>query len=254
MCVQSKSKGESAKVMSRCLLVLGAGSELALKVIEKEVGDYDRIIAHYYRSVEKIAELKEKFGEKIIPIQADFSSLESTERFVQELKKYTDIDSVLHLPANRIQYNKIYKTDWKAVQLELDVQLRSIWMVISRIMGNMIERKTGRIVFVLSSCTANVPPKFLGGYTTSKYALLGLMKALSSEYAEKGIMVNAVSPGMMDTKFLEFIPDFVKEDTKNKNPLKRFANPDDILAVIEMLLSDKNTFITGQNIIVNGGE
>lgn len=252
--MSGQSKGGGAEIMSKSLLVLGAGSDLASKVIEKEIFNYDQILAQYYKSEQRIKELQERFGEKIVPIQADFSNMESTEKFVEQLKQYKDIEGILHLAANKIKYNKIHKIEWEVVQEEINVQLRSIWLIINQVMGNMIKRKSGRIVFVLSSCTVNVPPRFLGSYTCCKYALLGLMKGLAAEYAEKGILVNAVSPGMMNTKFLEYIPEFVKEDTMNKNPLKRLTNAEDVLPVIELLLGEANTFITGQNIVISGGE
>ena len=59
---------------------------------------------------------------------------------------------------------------------------------------------------MLTSCTTNIPPKYLASYVTSKYALLGLVKALSNEYADKGIRINGISPSMIETKFLENIP------------------------------------------------
>lgn len=68
---------------------------------------------------------------------------------------------------------------------------------------NMAKKKYGRIVFMLTSCTINNPPKYQSSYVTVKYALLGLMKALAVEYADRGITVNGVSPDMMETKFFQ---------------------------------------------------
>lgn len=240
--------------MSRSLLILGAGSNLAMEVVKSEAEKYDKIILQYYSSSERIDKLQASYGDKIVPFQVDFSDEMSTEQFVEKLKQYKDIESILHLAANKIVYNKAHKTAWEAVMKDMNIQLRSIWKVTNVTMGNMVKRKKGQIVMVLSSCTVNMPPRFLGGYTTCKYALLGFMKALSVEYAEKGIVVNAVSPGMMDTKFLENIPEFVKEDTMNKNPMKRLAKETDVVPMIVSLLSEENTYITGQNIVVSGGE
>lgn len=236
------------------MLILGASSNLASEVVKREVSKYDAILLQYCSSYERIEELRKLYGEKIVPIQADFADESSTEEFVCKIRDYKDVESILHLAANKINYSKIHKTSWENVKLDMDIQLRSIWKAINAVMGNMIKRKKGKIVMVLSSCTANTPPRFLGRYTTCKYALLGFMKALAAEYADKGIVVNAVSPGMMDTKFLENIPEFVKEDTVSKNPMGRLTNEKDVLPVIELLLSDDNTYITGQNIVITGGE
>ena len=118
----------------------------------------------------------------------------------------------------------------------------------------MAKAKEGKIVLGLSSYSLNVPPKFLTSYVMAKYALMGLGKALASEYAAKHIQVNMISPSMMETKFLSQIYRVVVEQTAAANPMKRNASPADIAGVIEYLFSDANTFVTGVNIPITGGE
>ena len=99
-----------------------------------------------------------------------------------------------------------------------------------------------------------MPTKFLSTYVTAKYALLGLGKALAAEYAGRGLQVNMVSPSMMDTKFLENVYGGVVEQSAKNNPQQRNATPEDVASLIEYLFSEANTFITGANIPVTGGE
>jgi 3-oxoacyl-[acyl-carrier protein] reductase len=112
---------------------------------------------------------------------------------------------------------------------------------------------SGKIVFVLSSYTINVPPKALADYVTAKYSLLGLMKALASEYADKGVSINAVSPSMAETRFLSELPAKLVEMTADNHPQKRNARPDDIVPLIQFLLSKESSFITGANVPIAGG-
>ena len=74
---------------------------------------------------------------------------------------------------------------------------------------------------MLSSVTINLPPKALVHYTTIKYALLGLVKSLASEYGNKNIQINALSPSMIETKFLENINEKIIEINAHNHPLKR---------------------------------
>ena len=106
---------------------------------------------------------------------------------------------------------------------------------------------------MLSSYVLGVPPKALTHYTTIKYALLGLVKSLASEYSDKNIQINAVSPSMIDTKFLDNINEKFVELNAYNHPLKRNATVDDIAPIIKMLISKESDYINGINIPVTGG-
>src|SRR6185437_4448338 len=90
---------------------------------------------------------------------------------------------IVHMPAPPLSYTRFKDLTWDRFQLELDVELRSIVQVLSSFAPRMANDRTGKIVFVLSSVCFGVPPKALVHYTTAKYALLGLMRALAAEYA-----------------------------------------------------------------------
>jgi 3-oxoacyl-[acyl-carrier protein] reductase len=117
----------------------------------------------------------------------------------------------------------------------------------------MMKEKYGRVVFMLTSNTVGIPAKYQSSYVTVKYALLGLMKALSAEYADKGITFNGVSPDMMETGFLDNIPDLIIEQNAQNSPLGRNIRIDEVIPVIEYMLSDRGAAMTGQNIAITGG-
>ena len=135
----------------------------------------------------------------------------------------------------------------------MDIELRSIVMVLSKFLPLMAKDGVGKIVFVLSSVCSGVLPKALAHYTTTKYALLGLMKALAAEYADKHVSINAVSPSMTDTAFLSELPAKLVELSAAAHPLKRNASTKDIAPVIKFLLSPAADYICGANIPVTGG-
>jgi 3-oxoacyl-[acyl-carrier protein] reductase len=117
----------------------------------------------------------------------------------------------------------------------------------------MAKNRYGRIVFMLTSCTQNYPAKYQSSYVTVKYALLGLMKSLSVEYANKGITVNGVSPDMMETKFLSDIPEMVLEQNRENSPIGRNVFVGEVTPVICHMLSDMGASMTGQNVGITGG-
>ena len=93
----------------------------------------------------------------------------------------------------------------------------------------MKKEKRGKIIFVLSSVIFSTPPKFWTEYVSMKYALLGLLKSLISEYGEYGIQINGISPSMIDSKLLDNLDPLVKEMSKNSHPLKKLITKKDQL-------------------------
>ena len=117
----------------------------------------------------------------------------------------------------------------------------------------MAKNKYGKILVMLTSCTTNIPPKYLTSYVTSKYALLGLVKSLANEYSDKGIKINGISPSMIETKFLKNIPELLVQQNAMNSPTGSNLCVDDVIPMFEFLLSDKSNSITGQNIAITNG-
>jgi 3-oxoacyl-[acyl-carrier protein] reductase len=116
----------------------------------------------------------------------------------------------------------------------------------------MMRAKTGRIVF-LSSVVGEMGNAGQAVYAASKSALLGLTKTLAREYASRGITVNAVAPGFVDTDMTTSIAGEHRDKLVEGIPLGRTGRPDEVAAAIVFLASDEAGYVTGQTIRVNGG-
>lgn len=90
-------------------------------------------------------------------------------------------------------------------------------------------------------------------YSASKAGLIGLTKSLAKEVGGRGITVNAVAPGFIQTQMTDALPDKVKDSAIERIPLKRFGKPSDVAALIAFLASDEASYITGQVIEISGG-
>ncbi|KSV58819.1 SDR family NAD(P)-dependent oxidoreductase [Acetivibrio ethanolgignens] len=238
----------------KILLVIGASSDVGISYIKRYHGAYQKIIAHYRSSSEKLETLEDIIGEKLVLLKADLSSEEETYRLVEEITSLGEMPThILHLSANKYANYKFQKISWEVFQRDIDVQLRSAVIILNKLLPEMKKKKYGKVVVMLSSCTENIAPSYLSSYVSVKYALLGLVKALASEYAAQGICINGVSPSMMETKMVSEIPSLVVEQNAEKNPQKRNARVEDVCPAIEFLLSEEAGFVTGQNILVSGG-
>lgn len=242
--------------MGKVLLVTGASSEVGIRLIEEIYSDYDRIYMQYRTMNNELQQLIERLEPEcnIVPIQADFSDVESVNNMIDEIKKSTILpDNIVHIPAPKAYNKQFHKDRWENYESGWDISVRSIVLILQAFIANMAKNRYGRIVFMLTSCTNNNPPKFQSSYVTVKYSLLGLMKSLSVEYISKGITVNGVSPDMMETKFLSELPELIVENNRENSPIGRNIYVDEVVPVIQYMLSDSAASMTGQNIVISGG-
>lgn len=240
--------------MEHNLLVLGASSDLATALLPKIAGDFRMIFAHYHQSLDRLRELQKSVPCQIELLQADFASEAETKRLVERVAESgAHITHILHCPSARFVNKHFRKLSWNEYSIMLDTQMRSLYYAASRFVPQMAAYKYGKVVTVLSSFTIGSPPAYANAYITAKYAQLGFIKSLAAEYAGKSVQINAVSPSMIETKFLRDMPHFVAEQNSANHPLKRNATVEDIIPAIEFLLSDQSSFITGQNLLISGG-
>lgn len=187
--------------------------------------------------------------------QADFTDVDSTKEFVTFIAEKNFVPThILHAPAVPINNKRFTELDWTDFDNQLNVQCRSLVIVLQSVIKKMAKAKRGKIIITLSSATVGVPPKFLSNYVTAKYALMGLAKSLAVEYAPKNIQFNMLSPSMMETKFLADVHPSIVEKSALDNPLKRLAAPSDVANLIEFLFSTESDFINGINVPITGGE
>jgi len=135
-----------------------------------------------------------------------------------------------------------------------DVNVKTAFLLFKDSVPMMQERGGGSAVFI-SSIGGFQPIPFLGPYSVSKTALLGLTKALAAECASDDIRVNCVAPGIIKTKFASALTenDSIAEKVLDTVPLNRFGRPDEIGGIVSFLCSDDASYITGENFVVAGG-
>jgi 2-hydroxycyclohexanecarboxyl-CoA dehydrogenase len=151
------------------------------------------------------------------------------------------------------RFTDITFDDWRRV---IDVNLNGIFHCVQAVLPDMIEAGWGRIVNISSSSTHSGQP-YMAAYVAAKSAVNGLTKSLALEYGPKGITVNAVPPGFIDTPMLRnaesrgYLGDV--EQNIERTPVRRIGKPEDIAAACAFLASEEAGYITGQILGVNGG-
>lgn len=136
--------------------------------------------------------------------------------------------------------------DWKDV---LSVTLNGFFQVTRTILKGMLTKRSGRIINIVSTSGQSGMAGQVN-YSAAKAGLIGATKALAAEVGKRNVLVNAVSPGFIETEMIKDIP---KEKVLPMIPLQRFGTPAEVAAAVSFLCSDRSSYITGQIIAVNGG-
>ncbi len=182
----------------------------------------------------------------------DTSNREQTRQVAKEvINKYGEIDVLIN-NAGIIQdalVTKMTEENWDRV---IDVDLKGPFNMIQSVVDNMIEHKIGEIINVSSvvGIYGNVGQV---NYAAAKAGLIGLTKTLAKELGKKGVRVNAVAPGFIQTHMTASLPEKVLDAMKEKTPLKRLGQPADVAYAIMFLSSDEANFINGIVLSVDGG-
>ena len=134
----------------------------------------------------------------------------------------------------------------------LTVNLKSIFNCTKAVMRSMIKERSGRIINI-SSVVGQIGNIGQSNYAASKAGILGFTKSVARELATRGITVNAVAPGFINTEMTEKLPDKAKEAFSIQIPMGRIGEPDEVAEAVYWLASEGAAYITGQVIHVNGG-
>ena len=185
-------------------------------------------------------------------LTADFSTSDSIESFTNELKKMEKVDiCVNNAGVNIIKSFEDYTKD--EYQRLLSINLAAPFSIVQQLVPGMKKQSFGRIVNIASIWSQICKPG-RSLYTTSKTGLVGFTRSIALEYSSSNILVNAVSPGFTITDLTEQSLSGDEMKTLSEQiPLQRFAKPAEIARVALFLCSKLNTYITGQNITVDGG-
>ena len=182
--------------------------------------------------------------------ELDLSSSESISKFLSEISE--DIDIIVN-NAGILKVGKAEEFSIKDFQDILQVNVLAPFQIISGIVGGMKRKKFGRIVNI-SSIWGEKSKSGRSIYSTSKAALNALTRSFAVEFAEHNILVNSIAPGYIETDMMKQCNSEKELDIiKNSIPMKRFGKKTEISELVKFLCSEKNSYITGQILTIDGG-
>ena len=229
----------------------GIGSAIAIKLSEKGFN-----VAITYLSNEKAAkeviEKVEKNNVKGLAIKADVSKEKDVEEMMKTINNQFKTIDVLVNNAGITRDNLLLRMkaeDWNQV---MDTNLKSVYLCTKAVTRNMMKKKYCKIINITSvvGISGNAGQS---NYSASKAGVIGFTKSVAKELGSRGINVNAVAPGFIDTDMTSVLSEDIKDEMLKSIPLNRIGRPQDVANLVAYLSSDEADYITGQVIHVDGG-
>jgi NAD(P)-dependent dehydrogenase (short-subunit alcohol dehydrogenase family) len=181
----------------------------------------------------------------------DFTSQERLEDLCFELKTL-ELDVLINNAGiNKIEaFAEIAAEDYLCIQ---QVNLFAVFQLIQSVLPHMVKNQWGRIVNI-ASIFGIVSKECRASYSTSKFGMLGMTFALAAEVAKSGVLANCVSPGFIDTELTrKVLGEKGMDEIAEKVPLQRMGTPEEVARLVLWLASEENTFVSAQNIAIDGG-
>lgn len=229
----------------------GIGKAIALELAKGGA----TVVINYNGSRDKAMDLKQEIegrGGRAEIYQCNVSDFAKCEELVHGIvKQYGSLDILVN-NAGITKDGLLMKMSEEDFDRVVDVNLKGAFNTIRFASRQMLKQKSGRIIN-LSSVVGVAGNAGQANYASSKAGIIGLTKAAAKELASRGITVNAIAPGFIETDMTDALPEKVKEATVSQIPLGRFGRPQDVARLATFLASEASGYITGQVIHVDGG-
>ena len=229
----------------------GIGKEIALAFGMEGANVVVNYIVNFEAAEDVVVQIND-LGGKGLAIYGDITKLDDCNKIIKDAAiEFKKVDILIN-NSGITKDNLIVRMKEEDFDSVISVNLKGTWNMCKSVARHMSKNRYGRIINI-SSVVGIMGNAGQSNYVASKAGIIGLTKSLAKELGSRGITVNAVAPGFIETKMTDVLPEEVKENYMKQIPLRRFGKPEDIANVCLFLASKKANYITGQVVSVNGG-
>jgi len=198
-----------------------------------------------------VHEICQRGGDAIF-VKTDVSKASEVEGLMnQTIEFYGRLDYACN-NAGTFVMGRLFELSEEEWDRTINANLKGIWLSLKYQIPIMLQHKGGVIVN-MASMSAIIGNPGVSIYSASKGGVVALTQSAAIEYAASGIRINAISPGVISTPMVDDIPTPLLEDIQSKHPIGRLGKPEEIADAVVWLCSDKASFVTGHNMVIDGG-
>ena len=239
----------------RVALVTGGGRGIGRAIAVRLAKEGVRVAISYRANdatAEETAQLVRGVGAECEAFKGDVASSKDVEAMIEGVSEVFGPVEILVNNAGTRRDNILLRMKDAEFDEVLATNLKGMYLCTRAVLRRMVRARWGRIVNV-SSVVGLVGNVGQANYAASKAGMIGFTKSVAREVATRGITVNAVAPGYVETELTEELPESVKEQILNQVPVGRFGEPAEIAEVVAFLVREGAAYVTGQTITVDGG-
>ena len=237
--------------INKKIFLTGASGGIGSAICSKFLGaKYSLVLTS--SSTTKLESLKEKYGSSHYYYHLDLSNSESLQKNLDEISgEHKDISVIIN-NAGKTHDNLIFRMKNEQWSEVIQTNLNSNYQIIKSLLPNMLSNKYGKIIGI-SSIVGTTGNPGQANYVASKSGLVGLYKSIAMEVARRNINVNVISPGFISSPMTDKLNDDQKNSYLSRIPMMKFGNPKDVANLAYFLSTEDSSYITGQNLHINGG-
>jgi NAD(P)-dependent dehydrogenase (short-subunit alcohol dehydrogenase family) len=230
----------------KTILIIGSSGGLGSAILSCFDNEKYNLALHYYSNSHFIQSKNYK------SYQADITQEDEVEQLIKNvISDFGTIDIVLNNAGVTISQIS-WKTQLSNWEKTIAINLTGPFLVTKHVLPYMRKNNWGRIIY-MSSIVAQTGFVGASAYAASKAGLLGLVKTISKEVANKGITINAIALGYFNAGMIEDVPQDMQAQLKEAIPVSALGKPEELAELIKYIVSEKSTYLTGQTINLNGG-
>jgi 3-oxoacyl-[acyl-carrier protein] reductase len=251
-----KEKEKKTKPIKTALIIGGTGGIGHATCIQLAKDGFD-IAIHYFKNKTRADKLKkqiEGIGRNAVIVTGDVVSFSDIHEIKEKsIRAIGNISVIVNCSTIPVPNVKFVDLEWEEMEAHFSLNIRGSFNLLRIFMPNWEKEHFGKFI-ALTTLYTEQPKSELLNYITGKAALNGFVKALAFELAPKGIRINLVSPGMVDTTLIADVPEKIRLLSAAQTPLRTLATAEDVAGAISFLASDKSNYLTGETIRINGGQ